>query len=97
MSRIDAALLRATRVHDEASNEAIRHIAQWPRDAAMRAIVVELERLDEESRAHVLRTLNERYDSLPVSPDDHKREAVAPMIRGFVEAFQRLAREWNGE
>ena len=97
MSRIDAALLRATRIHDDASNEPIRHIAQWPRDAAIRAIVAELERLDEESRTSVLRAVNERYDRLPASPDDHKREPVAPMIRGFVEAFQQLAREWNGE
>ena len=97
MSRVDAALLRATRIHDDASNDTIRHFAQWPRDAALRAIVAELERLDEESRASVLRAVKERYDLLPASSGDHPREPVTSMISGFVEAFQQLAREWNGE
>jgi hypothetical protein len=97
MSRIEAALRRATRVHDDASNETIRHIGRCSRDAAICAIVAEIERLDDESRAFVLHAVIERYDLLPASPDDHKREPVAPMIRGFVEAFQQLAREWNGE
>jgi hypothetical protein len=97
MSRIEAALRRATRTHDDAPNETIRHFAQWSHDAAVRAIVAELDRLDVESRACVLRAVIERYDLVQASPEAHRREPVAPMIRDFVEAFQKLAREWNGE
>lgn len=94
MSRINAALHRSRRINDDPM---ICRIEQWSRDAAMRAICAELERLDHESRICVLRLVVQRYDEPTTSPEDNTREPVGSMISGFAEALRQLAREWNGD